>query len=111
MFSKVFFFQNFNIIEKYHSLIIAVEHDPYEILEYLSPFLYSSSSIIIYHPYREPLAECYMKMKLNYGQYIDISMFETWFREYQVLKNRTHPHNFMNAQSGFILKAKKLFVS
>lgn len=99
------------VLEQFNTLVIAVEEDPYEILMAVFPFIHLSSSIVIYHPYREPLCQCYMKMKKNYGKFIDIILSDTWLREYQVSKNRTHPSNFMNGQSGYILRAKKIEVN
>jgi tRNA A58 N-methylase Trm61 len=46
-----------------------------------------------------------MKTK-NY--YIHIKLFDMWAREYQVLKNRTHPMMYMPSHSGYLLTAIKV---
>ena len=36
---------------------------------------------------------------------IHIKVFDSWAREYQVLKNRTHPMMYMSSHSGYLLTA------
>jgi tRNA (adenine-N(1)-)-methyltransferase non-catalytic subunit len=41
-------------------------------------------------------------------KFIHLKLFDMWAREYQVLKNRTHPLMYMSSHSGYILTAIKL---
>lgn len=40
--------------------------------------------------------------------FIHIKLHDMWAREYQVLKNRTHPMMYMFGHSGYILTAIKV---
>lgn len=40
--------------------------------------------------------------------FIHIKLFDMWAREYQVLKNRTHPLMYMSSHSGYLLTAIKV---
>lgn len=88
------------------ALIIATKHHPLslmlELLEYIKP----SSPIIIYCQYKEPLMECYKYLR-DESLAINVNLTETWFRDMQVLPNRTHPVITMSARSGYILRALK----
>ena len=97
------------VVEKYHSLVVVTKHDnPFEIIQQLYQFILPSSPIVVYHPYREPLAECYVKLKNAQCYCVDLVMTETWLREYQVAHNRTHPLNVMDGGGGYLLRARKI---
>jgi tRNA (adenine-N(1)-)-methyltransferase non-catalytic subunit len=40
--------------------------------------------------------------------YIHVKLFDMWAREYQVLKNRTHPMMSMAGHSGYLVTAIKV---
>ena len=89
------------------ALIIATKYHPLslmlELLEYIKP----SSPIIVYCQYKEPLMECYKYLR-DESLAINVHLSETWFRDMQVLPNRTHPVITMSARSGYLLRALKI---
>ena len=48
-----------------------------------------------------PLAEAYRYMVKN--NYLNVKLWDSWCREYQVLKNRTHPKMMMDSCGGYLL--------
>eukprot|EP00742_Colponemidia_sp_Colp-10_P003211 GILJ01003420.1.p1 GENE.GILJ01003420.1~~GILJ01003420.1.p1 ORF type:complete len:430 (-),score=78.80 GILJ01003420.1:81-1370(-) len=89
------------------SLIIAGRYDPLVILKNVLPLLKLSGPIVIYSPYFEPLATCERYLLQN-RLAIKVQTAETWFRHYQVLSQRTHPHMTMTATGGYVLSAYKI---
>lgn len=55
----------------------------------------------------EPLSQCLNAIK-SMPSFIHIKLHDMWAREYQVLKNRTHPMMYMFGHSGYILTAIKV---
>eukprot|EP01061_Rhynchopus_euleeides_P014024 TRINITY_DN24313_c0_g1_i2.p1 TRINITY_DN24313_c0_g1~~TRINITY_DN24313_c0_g1_i2.p1 ORF type:complete len:471 (+),score=198.73 TRINITY_DN24313_c0_g1_i2:108-1520(+) len=84
------------------SVIIASQHDPREAFLQLLPLMGGSCSFCIYSRYIEPLIELSQQLRSSTIA-VNVQLSETWFREYQVLPNRTHPTVNMNATGGFIL--------
>jgi len=89
------------------SLIIASKFHPKAPLLALLKFLPPSGSFVVYFPHKEPLMECYVLLReLNLAANIELT--ESWFRNIQVLPNRTHPENVMSGSGGFILRGMKV---
>eukprot|EP00005_Dracoamoeba_jomungandri_P003845 CAMPEP_0174258544 /NCGR_PEP_ID=MMETSP0439-20130205/7518_1 /TAXON_ID=0 /ORGANISM="Stereomyxa ramosa, Strain Chinc5" /LENGTH=459 /DNA_ID=CAMNT_0015342085 /DNA_START=147 /DNA_END=1526 /DNA_ORIENTATION=- len=90
----------------FDSLIIASKSDPLPLLISLFPYLKPSGSIVIYYPSVQELGVCFDVLKESY-QGINLSLSETWLREFQVLEARTRPNMKMNGASGYLLVATK----
>uniref|UniRef100_A0A3Q3WAD0 tRNA (adenine(58)-N(1))-methyltransferase non-catalytic subunit TRM6 n=1 Tax=Mola mola TaxID=94237 RepID=A0A3Q3WAD0_MOLML len=83
-------------------LIIASRFHPCPVLLGLLKFLSPSRPFVIYSQYKEPLIECYTKLK-EHGGTVSLRLTDTWLRHYQVLPNRTHPMLLMSGGGGYIL--------
>jgi len=89
------------------ALIIATKFNPLGILKEMIDFIRPSGPIVIYCQYREPLLLCYNYLK-SASLAVNVQLTETWFREMQVLKDRTHPKNTMSGRSGYLLRGIKV---
>ena len=90
-----------------NSLIIVSKYHPRNVLIALLKLLPPSCPFVVYFPHKEPLMECYVALReLNVA--INIELTESWFRNIQVLPNRTHPENVMSASGGYILHGIKI---
>jgi hypothetical protein len=85
-------------------LIIAAKLHPTPIVLSLLDFVKPSRPIVIFSPYKEPLIDCFIKLRET-GRVLLISVSETWFRAYQVLPDRTHPSINMSGSGGYLLTA------
>ncbi|KAJ8355539.1 hypothetical protein SKAU_G00183330 [Synaphobranchus kaupii] len=88
-------------------LVIASRLHPCPVLLGLLKFLAPSRPFVVYCQYREPLIECYTKLKQQGGA-INLQLSETWLRHYQVLPNRTHPVLLMSGGGGYLLSGTKV---
>uniref|UniRef100_A0A0B7AXE2 tRNA (adenine(58)-N(1))-methyltransferase non-catalytic subunit TRM6 n=1 Tax=Arion vulgaris TaxID=1028688 RepID=A0A0B7AXE2_9EUPU len=80
----------------------------------LLEFLHPSRPVVVYCQFVEPLVECYTEIKKR-GIGIQLRLSETWFREYQVLPQRTHPMMNMSGTGGYLLtfitvQAKQIYL-
>ncbi|KAK9531798.1 hypothetical protein VZT92_011203 [Zoarces viviparus] len=83
-------------------LVIASRFHPCPVLMGLIKFLSPSRPFVVYSQYKEPLIECYTKLK-ELGGTVNLRLTDTWLRHYQVLPNRTHPLLLMSGGGGYIL--------
>ncbi|KAL4630528.1 tRNA (adenine(58)-N(1))-methyltransferase non-catalytic subunit TRM6, partial [Arapaima gigas] len=83
-------------------LVIASRFHPCPVLLTLLKFVAPSRPFVVYCQYREPLIECYSKLR-EQGGTINLRLSETWLRLYQVLPNRTHPVLLMSGGGGYLL--------
>lgn len=83
-------------------LVIASRFHPCPVLMGLLPFLLPSRPFVVYSQYKEPLIECYTKLK-EQGGTVNLQLTNTWLRHYQVLPNRTHPMLLMSGGGGYLL--------
>ncbi|KAM8725662.1 tRNA (adenine(58)-N(1))-methyltransferase non-catalytic subunit TRM6 [Acanthopagrus schlegelii] len=83
-------------------LVIASRFHPCPVLMGLLPFLAPSRPFVVYSQYKEPLIECYNKLK-EHGGAVSLRLTDTWLRHYQVLPNRTHPLLLMSGGGGYLL--------
>lgn len=87
-----------------HALVVATTtFDPVSVLDVLLPKLRPSSPVVVFAATTQPLVRCYTLLK-DAGC-VDLLLTETWFRDFQVLPNRTHPNMSMSATGGFLLSA------
>ncbi|KAF7666937.1 hypothetical protein LDENG_00086360 [Lucifuga dentata] len=83
-------------------LIIAARFHPCPVLLGLIKFLAPSRPFVVYSQYKEPLIECFTKLK-EQGGTVGLRLTDTWLRHYQVLPNRTHPVLLMSRGGGYLL--------
>lgn len=83
-------------------LVIASRFHPCPVLMRLLKFVAPSRPFIVYCQYREPLIECYTKLR-EQGGVINLRLTDSWLRHYQVLPNRTHPVLLMSGGGGYLL--------
>ncbi|KAM8946240.1 tRNA (adenine(58)-N(1))-methyltransferase non-catalytic subunit TRM6 [Pelodytes ibericus] len=83
-------------------LIVASRFHPTPVLLSLLEFVAPSRPLVVYCQYREPLLECYTKLREK-GGVVNLKLSETWLRNYQVLPDRSHPKLIMSGGGGYIL--------
>ncbi|XP_043075963.1 tRNA (adenine(58)-N(1))-methyltransferase non-catalytic subunit TRM6 [Puntigrus tetrazona] len=83
-------------------LVIASRFHPCPVLMGLLKFIAPSRPFVVYCQYREPLIECYTKLR-EQGGVINLRLTDSWLRHYQVLPNRTHPVLLMSGGGGYLL--------
>ncbi|XP_066451772.1 tRNA (adenine(58)-N(1))-methyltransferase non-catalytic subunit TRM6 [Eleutherodactylus coqui] len=83
-------------------LIVASRFHPTPLLLTLLEFVAPSRPFVVYCQYKEPLLECYTKLRER-GGVINLKLSETWLRNYQVLPDRSHPKLVMSSGGGYIL--------
>ncbi|KAM9316802.1 tRNA (adenine(58)-N(1))-methyltransferase non-catalytic subunit TRM6 [Gastrophryne carolinensis] len=83
-------------------LIIASRFHPTPLLLALLEFVAPSRPFVVYCQYKEPLLECYTKLRER-GGVINAKLSETWLRNYQVLQDRSHPKLVMSSGGGYLL--------
>ncbi|XP_026113997.1 tRNA (adenine(58)-N(1))-methyltransferase non-catalytic subunit TRM6-like [Carassius auratus] len=83
-------------------LVIASRFHPCPVLMCLLKFIAPSRPFVVYCQYREPLIECYTKLR-EQGGAISLRLTDSWLRHYQVLPNRTHPVLLMSGGGGYLL--------
>ncbi|XP_012583518.1 PREDICTED: tRNA (adenine(58)-N(1))-methyltransferase non-catalytic subunit TRM6 isoform X2 [Condylura cristata] len=83
-------------------LIVASRFHPTPLLLSLLNFVAPSRPFVVYCQYKEPLLECYTKLRER-GGVINLRLSETWLRNYQVLPDRSHPKLLMSGGGGYLL--------
>uniref|UniRef100_A0A673ZML5 tRNA (adenine(58)-N(1))-methyltransferase non-catalytic subunit TRM6 n=1 Tax=Salmo trutta TaxID=8032 RepID=A0A673ZML5_SALTR len=83
-------------------LVIASRFHPCPVLLGLIKFLAPSRPFVVYSQYKEPLIECYTKLR-EQGGAVSLRLTDSWIRHYQVLPNRTHPMLLMSGGGGYLL--------
>lgn len=83
-------------------LIVASRFHPTPLLLSLLAFVAPSRPFVAYCQYKEPLLECYTKLRER-GGVINLRLSETWLRNYQVLPDRSHPKLLMSGGGGYLL--------
>lgn len=83
-------------------LVIASRFHPCPAVLGLIKFLAPSRPFVVYSQYKEPLIECYTKLREEGGT-VNLRLTDTWMRHYQVLPNRTHPVLLMSGGGGYLL--------
>ncbi|XP_056423799.1 tRNA (adenine(58)-N(1))-methyltransferase non-catalytic subunit TRM6 isoform X2 [Hyla sarda] len=83
-------------------LVVASRFHPTPLLLSLLEFVAPSRPFVVYCQYKEPLLECYTKLREK-GGVINLRLSETWLRNYQVLPDRSHPKLVMSSGGGYLL--------
>ena len=89
------------------ALFIVDEGDPTDMFNKLYPYLNLSGTFAVYCTFLEPLTNLYSMLQQSFGA-CNLRLFETWYRKYQVLPNRTHPTMQTSATGGYILSGYKI---
>eukprot|EP01060_Flectonema_neradi_P037476 TRINITY_DN7554_c1_g1_i1.p1 TRINITY_DN7554_c1_g1~~TRINITY_DN7554_c1_g1_i1.p1 ORF type:complete len:459 (+),score=103.36 TRINITY_DN7554_c1_g1_i1:39-1379(+) len=84
------------------SVVIASSHDPQEAFFELLPLMGGSCTFAVYSRYIEPLVALSSEIR-NKWIAVNVRLTETWWREHQVLPNKTHPFVAMSGTGGFVL--------
>jgi len=84
------------------SLIVCLSCGPMEAFWAMLPKLRFGCPFVIYCDFMEPLSEGLHQLKMKHCA-VRLHLQETWFREYQVLPERTHPVMSTSATCGYIL--------
>ncbi|XP_003971633.1 tRNA (adenine(58)-N(1))-methyltransferase non-catalytic subunit TRM6 [Takifugu rubripes] len=90
-------------------LVIAGRFHPCPVLLGLLKFLAPSRPFVVYSQHKEPLIECYTKLK-EVGGTVSLRLTDTWLRHYQVMPNRTHPLLLMSGGGGYLLSGTTVAV-
>ncbi|KAJ7341553.1 hypothetical protein JRQ81_005792 [Phrynocephalus forsythii] len=83
-------------------LIIASRFHPAPLLLSLLEFVAPSRPFVVFCQYKEPLLECYSKLREK-GGVVNLKLSEAWLRHYQVLPDRSHPKLMMSGGGGYLL--------
>ncbi|XP_065590625.1 tRNA (adenine(58)-N(1))-methyltransferase non-catalytic subunit TRM6 isoform X2 [Cyrtonyx montezumae] len=83
-------------------LLVASKFHPTPLLLSLLEFVAPSRPFVVYCQYKEPLLECYTKLRER-GGVVNLKLSETWLRSYQVLPDRSHPKLTMSGGGGYLL--------
>lgn len=96
--------------ERFHSLMVAVGYNPNSLVQALWPALIPGSPFVIYSQF--PSAFEGLMLWLRQNQFaVETRVNEIFFRQYQVLENRSHPFMQMQNASGFVLTGIKVVPS
>ncbi|KAL7670012.1 hypothetical protein ACOME3_004954 [Neoechinorhynchus agilis] len=87
---------------QFESVIIASKYHPQLLLDILFPILKPGALFAVYHRCREILRDTLQALEKS-GQTEQLTVTETWMRDFQVLPNRTHPTVKMDGSDSYIL--------
>lgn len=89
--------------------ILATRYDPYTLLQSVWPYLKVTGRFVLYDECIEPLAAAHAKLSTS-SEFaaVNLVLSECFFRNHQVLPNRTHPFVNMSASGGYILSGIKM---
>ena len=91
----------------FDSLVVATKYHPKKVFLSLFEYLADSRPFVIYCQYQEPLMELYVTLK-DMRVAVNVDLTETWFRNVQVLSDRSHPEIVMSATGGYLLRGIKV---
>ena len=92
------------------SCIVCVDDDAAtlaSIMRRIWPYLAPSASVAVYSPSMSALEGLFRTLR-DELKAILTTIRETWFRDYQVLPDRTHPNVNMNHNGGYLLSCTKI---
>merc|ERR1712129_408204 len=96
--------------EKCDSLILCSQHHPLALLRHLYRYLDYGCPFVVYSEFIQPLTEIKEKffIQTTENEAVSLRIHENWFREHQILPQRTHPHVNMHQAGGYILSGIKV---
>lgn len=89
------------------SLVVASRFSTPHMFLAAFPYLAPSGCFAVYCEQVEPLIELWEILKAKKYPVVQVQILDSWFREYQVLPNRTHPLVRMSATSGYLFTGVK----
>lgn len=93
--------------KEFDSLVIVARYHPKKLLLSLLEFLPIARPFVVYCQYKEPLMECFVTLR-DMKIVTNLEITESWYRNLQVLSNRSHPEIVMSATGGYILRGIKI---
>ena len=84
------------------SLVVALSCDPLPLVLAALRYCRPSAALAVFSQDMSCLARLFRRLR-QHNLAVNLVLAETWTRELQVLKGRTHPHMQMHAASGFVL--------
>jgi len=91
----------------FDSLVIVSRYHPKKLLLSLLEFLPIARPFVVYCQFKEPLMECFVTLR-DMKIVTNLEITESWYRNLQVLSNRSHPEIVMSATGGYILRGIKI---
>lgn len=88
-------------------IVAAPANHPTSVMNKLMPLLAPSASFAIFSNWQQPLAECHLALQQS-KQAVNLTLAESWWREYQVLPARTHPTMSTSGTGGYILSGTQI---
>ncbi|KAL3140277.1 hypothetical protein ABBQ38_004545 [Trebouxia sp. C0009 RCD-2024] len=88
-------------------IVAAPSNHPSSVMAKLMPLLAPSASFAIFSNWQQPLAECHLALQQS-KQAVNLTLAESWWREYQVLPARTHPTMSTSGTGGYILSGTQI---
>jgi len=92
---------------KVESLIVVGRFDQNAVLKGLWPLLQPGGIMVVFSQSIKPLADIMDRLKQS-ELVANPELCDIWYREHQVLPNRTHPMMNMSSTGGYVLSAIKL---
>jgi tRNA (adenine-N(1)-)-methyltransferase non-catalytic subunit len=89
------------------TLILASKYEPWHLLSSLWTYLRPGGRFVVFDECIEPLASAHAKLTAS-DMAVNVVLSEQFFRNQQVLPNRTHPFVNMSASGGYILSGSKM---
>lgn len=89
------------LLEGADCLVIACRQDPAVVVPRLLPFLQEGAAFAVYYEFSEPLIA--LQALLMDAGMLRLQLLSTWWREYQIMPGRSHPHMNMSADGGCVL--------
>ncbi|KAL7748196.1 tRNA (adenine(58)-N(1))-methyltransferase non-catalytic subunit trm6 [Sorochytrium milnesiophthora] len=86
----------------FDGLIIATGLDVMSVLQLLVPYVATSRPVVAFSTSQDMLAATFQHMRMS-KSFMLVDMLTTWYRSYQVLSQRTHPHMNMSGHGGFLV--------
>jgi len=91
-------------------MILASRFSPIHMLTALLPLIAPGATFAVYCPSPEPLAQALDRLR-GLGHAVNLQLTENFYREHQVLPNRTHPVVRMSGSGGYILSGIKVLTA
>ena len=88
-------------------IVAAPSSHPTSVMTKLMPLLAPSASFAVFSNWPQLLAECHLALQ-QARQALNLTLAESWWREYQVLPARTHPTMSTSGTGGYLLSGTKI---
>ena len=94
------------LVEGVDSLCVCTRFDCLDLFTTLFPYLRPGGCFVVHSASAAPLASLHRTLRRQ-GLAVKVDLSDTFYREYQVLPNRTHPHVNMSHAAGYLLSGIK----